>query len=430
MECVLRADRVLVDGHQVPAAVGIDGGRIAFVGEVDADCAAVEDLRLPESVVLLPGFVDTHVHINDPGTDWEGFETATATAAAAGITTVVDMPLDCDPVTTSVAALDTKKATAEGNRHVDVGYWAGVVPDNLDRLADLARAGVRGFKCFLADSGNPNFPHLSPPQFRDAMACIAELGSVLLVHAESNRVIDAGSLPSGREYRSFLASRPDAAEDDAAALVIDAAAATGARAHIVHVSSATVLVRLAEAKRAGIPVTAETCPHYLTFAAEAVPDGGTEFACCPPVRDGANRELLWSALHDGTLDLVVSDHSPCAPQLKGDGDFGRAFGGISSLQLSPRAVWTQAAARGFGLADLSRWMSERPAALAGYADRGRIAVGLRADLCAFDPGALDTVRATTLRHRHPVSPYDGVTLRGSVLQTWVAGVPALVGEPA
>lgn len=430
MECVLRAGRVLVDGHQVPAAVGIDGGRIAFVGEVDADCAAVEDLRLPESVVLLPGFVDTHVHINDPGTDWEGFETATAAAAAAGITTVVDMPLDCDPVTTSVAALDTKKATAEGNCHVDVGYWAGVVPDNLDRLADLARAGVRGFKCFLADSGNPNFPHLSPPQFRDAMACVAELGSVLLVHAESNRVIDAGPLPSGREYRSFLASRPDAAEDDAAALVIDAAAATGARAHIVHVSSATVLVRLAEAKRAGIPVTAETCPHYLTFAAEAVPDGGTEFACCPPVRDGANRELLWSALHDGTLDLVVSDHSPCAPQLKGDGDFGRAFGGISSLQLSPRAVWTQAAVRGFGLADLSRWMSERPAALAGYPDRGRIAVGLRADLCAFDPGALDTVRATTLRHRHPVSPYEGVALRGSVLQTWVAGVPALVGEPA
>lgn len=429
MECVLRADRVLVDGHQIPAAVGIDSGHIVFVGDVDADCVAVEDLRLPESVVLLPGFVDTHVHINEPGTDWEGFATATGAAAAAGITTVVDMPLDCDPVTTSVAALDTKKATAEGNCHVDVGYWAGVVPDNLDGLADLARAGVRGFKCFLADSGNPDFPHLSPPQFRDAMRRIAELGSVLLVHAESHGVIDAGPVPAGRAYRSFLASRPEAAEDDAVALVIDAAAATGARAHIVHVSSATVLARLVEAKRAGIPVTAETCPHYLTFAAEAVPDGGTEFACCPPIRDGANRELLWSALHDGTLDLVVSDHSPCAPRLKGAGDFGQAFGGISSLQLSPRAVWTQAAARGFGLADLSRWMSERPAALAGYADRGRIAVGLRADLCAFDPGALETVRAAMLRHRHPVSPYDGVTLRGSVLQTWVAGVPALVGEP-
>ena len=429
MECVLRAERVLIDGHQVPAAVGIDRGRIAFLGEVDADCPAGEDIRLPESVVLLPGFVDTHVHINDPGTDWEGFETATAAAAAAGITTVVDMPLDCDPVTTSVAALNIKKATAAGNCHVDVGYWGGVVPGNLDDLADLARAGVRGFKCFLADSGNPHFPHLSPAQFRDAMRRIAELGSVLLVHAESNRVIDAGPAPSGREYRSFLASRPDAAEDDAVALVIDAAAATGARAHIVHVSSATVLARLVEAKRAGIPVTAETCPHYLTFAAEVVQDGRTEFACCPPIRDGANRELLWSALHDGTLDLVVSDHSPCAPRLKGDGDFGRAFGGISSLQLSPRAVWTQAAARGFGLADLSRWMSERPAALAGYADRGRIAVGLRADLCAFDPGALDNVRAATLRHRHPVSPYDGVTLRGSVLQTWVAGTPALVGEP-
>ena len=429
MECVLRADRVLIDGHLVPAAVGIDRGRIAFLGAVDAECPAVEDIRLPESVVLLPGFVDTHVHINEPGTDWEGFETATAAAAMAGITTVVDMPLDCDPVTTSVAALDTKKATAEGNCHVDVGYWGGVVPDNLDSLADLAQAGVRGFKCFLADSGNPNFPHLSPAQFRDAMRLIAELGSVLLVHAESDGVLDAGPAPSGRGYRSFLASRPDAAEDDAVALVIEAAAATNARAHIVHVSSATVLARLAEAKRAGIPVTAETCPHYLTFAAETVPDGGTEFACCPPIRDGANRELLWSALHDGTLDLVVSDHSPCAPRLKGAGDFGRAFGGISSLQLSPRAVWTRAAARGFGLADLSRWMSERPAALAGYADRGRIAVGLRADLCAFDPGALDPVRVATLKHRHPVSPYDGVALRGAVLQTWVAGTPALVGEP-
>ncbi|MHA3022762.1 allantoinase AllB [Mycobacterium sp. BMJ-28] len=431
MDGVLRADRVLIDGHLVPASVGIAGGRIAFIGAVDAHCPAAQDDRLSDAVVLLPGFVDTHVHVDEPGTDWEGFATATAAAAAAGITTLVDMPLDCDPVTTSVAALQAKRAVAEGNCHVDVGYWGGAVPDNLDQLAPLLRAGVRGFKCFLTASGNPRFAHLNPGQFRTAMARIAELGSVLLVHAESHAVIAASPRPTGRDYRSFLASRPDAAEEDAVALVIDTARQTGARAHIVHVSGARVLPQLAAAKSAGIPVTAETCPHYLTFDAETIPDGATEFAACPPIRDGANREPLWSALREGTLDLVVSDHSPCAPGHKAGGDFGRAFGGISSLQLGPRAVWTQAARRGAGLADLSRWMSERPAGLAGYADRGRIAVGLRADLCAFDPDVVKTVSAATLRHRHPVSPYDGVTLRGSVRQTWVAGapVPARIGQP-
>jgi allantoinase len=431
MDRVLRADRVLVDGQLRPASVGITGGRIEHVGPIAADCPAAQDIRLPVHVVLLPGFVDTHVHINEPGTDWEGFAPATAAAVAAGITTLVDMPLDCDPVTTSVTALNAKRAAAEGNCCVDLGYWGGVVPDNLDRLAPLAQAGIRGFKCFLADSGNPQFPRLSPAQFRTAMGRIAELGSVLLVHAESHAVIDASPRPAGRDYRSFLSSRPDAAEEDAVALVIDTVRVTGARAHIVHISSARVLPQLAEAKRNGMPVTAETCPHYLTFGAETVPDGATEFAVCPPIRESANRELLWSALADRTLDLVVSDHSPCAPQYKGAGDFGRAFGGVSSLQLGPRAVWTEAARRGFGPADLSSWMSEQPAALAGFTDRGRIAVGLRADLCAFDPNAEETVSAATLRHRHPVSPYDGVTLRGSVLQTWVAGVPAQarIGEP-
>lgn len=431
MECVLRADRVLLGEHLVPASVGINDGCIAFLGDLDADCPAAQDCRLPAAAVLLPGFVDTHVHINDPGTDWEGFATATAAAAACGITTIVDMPLDSDPVTTSVAALRMKESAAEGNCAVAVGYWGGVVPDNLDRLAELAQAGVRGFKCFLADSGNPNFPHLTSEQLRTAMVRIAELDSLLLVHAESPAVLDASPRPVGRRYRSFLASRPDAAEEDAVGLVVDTARETGARVHIVHVSSARVLPLLAAAKADGIAVTAETCPHYLTFGAEEIPDGGTEFAACPPIRDGANRESLWAALGDGTLDLVVSDHSPCHPRHKAAGNFGRAFGGVSSLQLGPRAVWTQAVARGFGTAELSRWMSERPAALAGYPDRGRIAVGLRADLCAFDPDTEDTVRAAELRHRHPVGPYDGVRLRGSVLQTWVAGVPALsrIGEP-
>jgi allantoinase len=289
---------------------------------------------------------------------------------------------------------------------------------------------VRGFKCFLADSGNPDFGYLTPAQFRTAMSRIAELGSVLLVHAESHRVIADSTPPRGRRYASFLQSRPDAAEEDAVGLVVDTAAASGARAHIVHVSSANVLPMLADARRAGIPVTAETCPHYLTFTAEAIPDGGTEFAACPPVRDAANRDRLWDGLLDGTLDMVVSDHSPCSPKLKADGDFGQAFGGVSSLQVGPGAVWAHAAQRGFGLPDLSRWMAQQPAALAGFADRGSIAPGLRADLCAFDPDAETPVHTDDLLHRHRVSPYDGVTVRGAVLQTWVAGVPVLEKVPA
>ena len=430
-DVVLRAERTLINGTLRAAAVAIADGRIADIGALDADYQAA-DAWLPSNAVLLPGFVDTHVHINEPGTEWEGFATATAAAAAGGITTLVDMPLDSDPVTTSVAALRAKQAAAQENRLVDVGYWAGVVPENLHDLAPLVTAGVCGFKCFLTDSGNPNFPHLTPGQFRQAMARIAELDSVLLVHAESHDVIEGSQRPRGGDYSSFLASRPDAAEADAVALVLDAAAATGARAHVVHVSSGLALAQLAEAKLPGVRVSAETCPHYLTFAAEDIPDGGTEFAACPPIRGSANRDLLWGGLLEGTLDMVVSDHSPCAPEYKGDGDFGRAFGGVSSLQLGPRAVWTHAAQRGFGVADLSRWMSEGPAALAGLVDRGRIAVGLRADLCVFDPDAEEVIDAGALRHRHPVSPYHGMALCGSVLQTWSAGqlVFDRVREPA
>jgi allantoinase len=432
MDLVLRAERVLIDGELRAAAIGVRDGRITVVGPFDAEFGAPVDAAVPSNAVLLPGFVDTHVHVNEPGTDWEGFATATAAAAAGGITTLVDMPLDSDPVTTSVPALRAKQAVAEGSCAVEVAFWAGVVPDNIDDLAALANAGVVGFKCFLTDSGNPNFPHLSASQFRRAMARIADLGSVLLVHAEDHDVINASPRPSGRGYPSFLGSRPEAAEVAAVALVLDAAAETGARVHVVHVSSARVLPALAAAKRAGIAVTAETCPHYLTFAAETIPDGGTEFASCPPIRGATNRDALWSALSDGTLDMVVSDHSPCAPHFKADGDFGRAFGGVSSLQLGPRAVWTQSDRRDFGLADLSRWMSQRPAAMAGLTDRGRIAVGQRADLCVFDPTAESVVDATALRHRHAVSPYDGLTLRGSVLQTWVAGRPVFegAGQPA
>ncbi len=432
MDLVIRAIKAVIDREIRSAAVAVADGVIRAVGPIDAEYPAAEQILLPEATVLLPGFVDTHVHINEPGTDWEGFATATAASAAAGITTLVDMPLDSDPVTTTVDALQRKRQAAQGNCEVDVAFWGGVVPNNLGDLADLAAAGVQGFKCFLTDSGNPNFPRLSADEFRSAVALIAALDAVLLVHAESHHVIEDTPRPCGRGYASFLSSRPDASEEDAVALVIDAARETGAHVHVVHVSSARVLPMLAEAKREGVRITAETCPHYLIFTAEDIPDGATQFAACPPIRDGDNRGLLWQGLADGTLDMIVSDHSPCAPSMKADGDFGRVFGGISSLEVAPRAVWTHAAKRGFGLGDLCRWMSERPAALAGLGDRGRIAVGQQADLCVFDPEGEHTVRADALRHRHAVTPYDGVVLRGSVVQTWLAGrrIYERVGAPA
>jgi allantoinase len=432
VDLVVRAERAVVGGEIRSASVAVVDGVIGAVGPIDAKYAAAEEIRLTEAVALLPGFVDTHLHINAPGTDWEGFATATAAAAAGGITTLVDMPLDSDPVTTTADALLRKKQAAQGNCEVDVAFWGGVVPGNLDDLGALGAAGVRGFKCFLADSGNPNFPHLSQSEFRRAVSIVAAMDAVLLVHAESHHVIANSPAPSGRSHASLLSSRPDASEEDAVALVIDAARDSGARVHIVHVSSGRVLPMVAAAKRSGVRITAETCPHYLTFAAEDIPDGATEFAACPPIRGGSNRDLLWRGLADGTLDMIVSDHSPCAPTMKADGDFGRVFGGISSLEVGPRAVWTHAGRRGFGLPALCRWMSERPAALAGLDDRGRIAVGQRADLCVFDPNVEQTVDARTLRHRHAVTPYDRAVVRGAVQQTWLAGelIYEQVGQPA
>ncbi len=423
-DLVVRARRVVTPDGDGPAAVAVRGGRIAAVGpyeDVPAGAVTLED-----DLVLLPGLVDSHVHVNEPGrTGWEGFATATAAAAAGGITTIVDMPLNSLPPTTDPAALAAKRAAAAGQVHVDVAFWGGAVPASLGGLRALHEAGVVGVKCFLLDSGVPEFPPLDPGQLRAALAEVAAYDGLLIAHAEDPATIAAAPPPTGPDYRGFLRSRPPEAETRAVATLIDAARATGARVHVVHVSAASVLPLLAAAVTDGVRITAETCPHYLTLAAEDVPAGATAAKCCPPVRGRANREALWAGLRAGTLSCVVSDHSPSPPELKhlDTGDFGAAWGGIASLQLALPLVWTGARRRGHTLPDVVRWMAAGPARLAGLAGKGRIAVGADADLVAFAPAETFVVDPARLRHRHPVSPYGGRTLHGVVRTTWLRGVP-------
>jgi allantoinase len=424
-DLVIRSRRaVLPDGTRA-AAVAVSGPAIAAIDGYRAPLEADRDVDLGD-LPLLPGLVDTHVHVNEPGrTEWEGFATATRAAAAGGVTTICDMPLNSVPPTVSVAALREKQAAAAGKCWVDVAFWGGAVPGNEDALLPLHEAGVVGFKCFLLDSGVPEFPPLDGPGLRSALGALAATDSVLIAHAEDAAEIKPAS---GRDFASFVASRPPVAERRAIEKVIAAAAATGARAHVVHLSAAECVAMIAGAKAAGIRLSAETCPHYLYFAAEQVPDGATEFKCCPPIRDAVNREALWRGLEAGVIDCVVSDHSPCPPELKssGSGDFGAAWGGIAGLQLGLSAVWTAARRRGRTLDDMARWMAAAPAALAGLPAKGRLAVGADADLVAFDPDEAYVVDPARLEHRHPVTPYAGRTLTGRVRQTWLRGT-ALLG---
>lgn len=436
-DLVIRARRVVTEDGVRPATVTVSRGLITDVGPYEpapglpAGRAAITDLADDE--VLLPGLVDIHVHVNEPGrTSWEGFATATRAAAAGGITTIIDMPLNSLPPTTGAEALQAKQAAARGQCHVDVGFWGGAVPDNEPARPQLRQSGVFGFKCFTVDSGVPEFPPLDDAGLRRAAEQIARLGSLLLVHAEDAGVIARAPRPGGPGYAAFLRSRPQAAETTAIARVLGHAGDTGARVHILHLSSAAALPLLAAARRDGILVTVETCPHYLALAAEQVPDGGTEYKCCPPIREAANRELLWQALGAGTIDCVASDHSPCPPELKraGDGDFATAWGGIASLQLSLPAVWTQARARGFGLTDIARWMSAVPAQIAGLPAKGAISPGRDADLVAFGPDESFRVDPGRLFHRHPVTPYAGQALAGVVRRTWLRGRPSPGDRPA
>ncbi len=417
---VIRSRRVVLPDGVRPATIEIHNGIIAAVRQ-PTDAQVHTDFG---ELVIMPGLVDTHVHINEPGrTDWEGFRSATQAAAAGGVTTLIEMPLNSIPATVSAQALEGKAAAAEGQCWVDVGFWGGVVPGNARDLRPLWEAGCFGFKCFLAPLGVVEFPNVSEADLRKAMPEIAACGGVLLAHAEDPARLHPAA-GDRRRYADYLRSRPRQAEDSAIELLIRLSRETGCRVHIVHLSSSDSLPRLAEARAGGLPITVETCPHYLVFAAEEIPAGATEFKCAPPIREAANRDALWNALGSGAIDLVASDHSPCPPSLKCKeiGDFFSAWGGISSLEVGLSAIWTEARQRSVGLENLACWMSARPAKLAGLGHRkGFIAKGYDADLVIWDPEADFTVEPKRLRQRHKLTPYAGRRLFGVVHKTLVRG---------
>ena len=436
-DLVIRAARAVTGeagAAERPVAVSVEGGRIAAVESLSCSRLAGRDvLELASDVVLMPGLVDSHVHVCEPGnTEWEGFASATRAAAAGGITALVDMPLDSVPTTVSVAALQVKRAAADAQCHVDVGFWGGVIPGNGPELGPLAEAGVAGFKCFLADSGSPDFPPVDARQLTEALRLLARLDRRLLVHAESAEAAAALQPASGRSYAGYLAGCPRGLENLAVAQVIEAARVTGGHAHIVHLSSSDALPMIASARREGVRVTAETCPHYLTLTAEEIADGDTACKCAPPIREADNRELLWAGLREGVLGLIASDHSPCTAEMKepDSGDFGRAWGGIASLQLSLPLVWTQARGRGFGLGDVASWMSAAPARLGGLTAKGRIAAGYDADFCVLAPDEPFVVDPGQLYHKHPATtPYAGRKLYGVVRATMLRGQMVDPGRP-
>lgn len=427
-DLIVRGERILTPEGERAAAIQIRGGVIAAVTPFDEVPHGVPLHEAGESVVL-PGIVDTHVHINEPGrADWEGFSSATRAAAAGGVTTIVEMPLNSIPATTTLAAYHEKLAVA-GELLVDVGFWGGVVPGNASELRSLWEAGVFGFKCFLVPSGVAEFRHVTETDLRAALPQLAALNAPLLAHCELPGPIERAitKLPkdaSARTHGTWLASRPHEAEDEAIALLLRLAREFHARAHVVHLASPDSLAQLREAKALGLAISVETCPHYLWFASEEIPDGATEFKCAPPIRASENREKLWEGLGDGTIDSIASDHSPCPPSMKlpDKGDFLRAWGGISSLGLNLPAVWTQARSRGYSVTHLAEWLAAAPARLAGLGHRkGSILPGLDADLVICDLEAAFRVDPSRLHYRHKITPYAGRELVGVVQTTFLRG---------
>ena len=424
---IVRGRRIVTPEGVRPGAIHIEHGRITRItGDGDTPPGAV--VVDAGDLLIMPGLVDTHVHMNEPGrTEWEGVATATRAAAAGGVTTVLDMPLNSIPATVTRDALAAKTEAAHERSWTDTGFIGGVVPGNTSDLRGLHRAGVLAFKCFLVPSGVPEFEHVSEADLTEAMTELAALDALLMVHAEHPEIISASSRDvagDARSYATYLASRPPQAEAEAVALVIRLCEATGARAHIVHVSSAASLPLIADARARGVRISAETCPHYLVLDASSIADGATEFKCAPPIRGRDDREALWAALESGGLDMIVSDHSPCLPSMKqrDSGDFFAAWGGIASLQLGLSIVWTAMRERGLPMERLVRWMCEAPANLVGLeGSKGRLTPGCDADLVLFDPDAAWTVDGARLFHRHPVTPYHGMRLVGRVESTYLRG---------
>lgn len=422
------SERIVTPEGVVSGALLVQDGTIVSIGPASALPPDVARTDFGAKAIL-PGLVDAHVHINEPGrTEWEGFATATRAAAAGGFTTLVDMPLNCLPETTTVANLELKRAAAAGQCLVDWAAWGGAVADNQAHILPLAKAGVPGFKCFLIYPGCDGFTMIDREQLEAALPFIAESGLPLLVHAELagpiETAIEGLAGAAWREYRTYLASRPDEAELEAIRMLIELCRTYRFRLHIVHLSTMLGLPVLAAAKAEGLPVTVETCPHYLFFAAEAIPAGNTLYKCAPPIRHEANRDALWQGLREGVIDLIATDHSPCPPEMKGleHGRFDRAWGGIASLSLALSVVWTEASRRGFGLVDMARWMSAKPAALAGFEGRaGALAAGREASFLVFDPEAAFVPTAEDLHFRHKVSPYVGQVLSGRVKATYLRG---------
>jgi allantoinase len=431
-DLVIRGRRVVLPGALVPASVHLSAGRISAIAAFEEIPSGAKIIEAGADSVVMPGLVDSHVHVNEPGrTEWEGFATATRAAAAGGVTTIVDMPLNSIPATTTLAGLKAKLEAASGKCAIDVAFWGGVVPGNTGELAKLWDAGVVGFKCFLVHSGVDEFPNVTESDLRAAMPELGRLGAMLIVHAEMPGPIESACCQTAndrgetkRSYEVFLRSRPRAAENEAVELMIRLGRESGCRIHIVHHSSSDALGMLRAARKAGAQITIETCPHYLHFAAEDIRQGATEFKCCPPIRERENREQLWEALRDGTIDMVVSDHSPCPPDMKlrEQGDFMKAWGGISSLQLRLPVMWTEASARGFELNQVTEWLSGAPARQVGLAERkGSISVGCDADLVIWNPDREFRVEPEMIHHRHKLTPYAGEVLRGVVEKTFLRG---------
>lgn len=421
-DLILRSHQVITNIGDCSASVAIKAGKIAAIESFDAKFDSIKDLTI--SGALIPGLVDSHVHINEPGrTQWEGFASATKAAAAGAVTTVIDMPLNSIPPTVNVAALEIKKAAAHGKCAVDLGFWGGSIPGNSADINPLLDAGVFGFKCFLLHSGVDEFPASSLTDLNQALKILVKSNALMIVHAENSEAILAATKPSSRKYSEFLASRPKVAENVAITQLIKEAKSIGGRVHVLHLSSSDSLALIKKAKSDGVKISAETCPHYLSLSAEEISDGATQYKCCPPIREKVNQDALWQGLQDGVIDLIVSDHSPCTEDLKifEIGDFQKAWGGISSLQLGLPIIWSQAQARGISLHQVMKWMAQKPAELAGLKNKGAITIGMDADLAEFNTKKTFLVDTTKLFHKNPGTPYQGKTLTGVVERTWLRG---------